>query len=101
VVILFAVPNALLEDAANFDELGAEARAQAGQNGDERDRDQRSDKRVFDSGGAGLVADERLEGLDHILLLLQKWHPFGPVLPAVWNGDRLWARRFPGVNSMR
>ena len=70
--VFFAVP-VLFEDAADFVELAAEFGAQAGQNRDERDCDQRSDQRVFDSGGARLVADERLEGLDHFLLLRQKW----------------------------
>jgi hypothetical protein len=92
--VFFAV-LVLFEDAADFAEFSAELRAQAGQNRDERDCDQRSDQRVFDSGGARLVADERLEGLDHFLLLLQSGHPYGPVLSAVWNGDRLPAAPFP------
>src|SRR5271156_614129 len=77
--IFFAV-LVLFEDAADFAELGAEAGAQAGQNRDERDCDQRSDQRIFDSGGARLVADERLEGLDHFLLLLQKWSSIRPCI---------------------
>src|SRR5271170_4027383 len=92
---VFSAVLVLFEDAADFAELGAEAGAQAGQNRDERDCDQRSDQRVFDSGGARLVADERLEGLDHFLLLLQSGHPYGPVLSSVWNGDRLPAPPFP------
>src|SRR5271170_4974873 len=94
-VDIYFVVLVLFEDAADFAELGAEAGSQAGQNRDERDCDQRSDQRIFDSGGARLVADERLEGLDHFLLLLQSGHPYGPVLSAVWNRDRLPVRPFP------
>src|SRR5271163_263749 len=58
------VATKLLEHAADFAEFGAELRAQARQDGDERDRDQRSDQRILDSRGARLVADERFEGID-------------------------------------
>lgn len=98
--IFFAV-LVLFEDAADFDELAAEAFAQAGQSRDERDCDQRSDQRVFDSGGARLVADVRLEGLDHFLLLFQMWSSLRPciVRRLEWGTGYL-PSRFPEVNTI-
>src|SRR5271156_4887590 len=82
--IFFAV-LVLFEDAADFAELGAEASAQAGQNRDERDCDQRSDQRVFDSGGARLVADERLEGIDHIFAPAPRMAIHPALIAHRWN----------------
>jgi hypothetical protein len=97
---VFAVLD-LFEHATDFGELAAEFGAQVGQNRDERDCDQRSDQRVFDSGGARLVADERPEGLDHFLLLLQKWSSIRPciVRRLEWGTDYR-PSRFPEVNSI-
>ena len=55
----------LLERGADFREFLAQAGAEAAQDRHEGDGDQRRDQRVFDGGGAGLVANKRLESSQH------------------------------------
>jgi hypothetical protein len=98
---VFAVLD-LFEHATDFGELAAEFGAQIGQNRDERDCDQRSDQRVFDSGGARLVADERLEGLDHFFAPAPKVVIHTALhCPPSGMGTDYRPSRFPEVNSIR
>jgi hypothetical protein len=90
----------LLERGADFAEFLAEARAQVRKYGDERDCDQRSDQRVFDSGGARIIGDEGLEGLDHDIT---PFH-FVPMsgfsrLFRSRNDVTIWATHFSWVNA--
>jgi hypothetical protein len=90
----------LLQVGRDFVEGVLELAAQRGDRKDDRDCDERGDQGVFDSGGAGLICDELLDGLDHV---------FAPAAECSFrlgksiarrNSRKLGAARFKGLNRI-